>query len=81
MRVVIVSALCAGLAALAGCASNSGQSVEEAARQACEAQHFQTSAELAECIDQTTANIQAARDLGTKPPERPGPGGGQSRGH
>ncbi len=79
MRILVISALAAA-AALGGCAS-SGQTVEEAARETCEAQHFQTQAELAECISQTEINIEAARDLPNKPPERPSRGnggGGQS---
>ncbi|MES1199762.1 MAG: hypothetical protein ABUS48_07265 [Pseudomonadota bacterium] len=81
MRLAVISALCGAAVWLGGCSSQ-GQTVEEAARQACEAQHFATTQELAECIDQTVVNIQAARDLGNKPPERPqrGGGGGQ-QGH
>ena len=75
-RFLVISAIALAGVSLAGCQSHDEQSVAQAAREACEAQHLQTQAEVAECIDQMTANIETAREVGNQPPEKPEHGGG-----
>ncbi|MES1158470.1 MAG: hypothetical protein ABUL42_01105 [Terricaulis silvestris] len=75
-RFLVISAIALASAGLAGCQSHDEQSVAQAAQEACAAQHLQTQAEIAECVDQMTANIEAARELGSQPPDKPEHGGG-----
>jgi hypothetical protein len=65
---------------VAACAHNQRQSVTEAAREACEAEHVAAGAEMDACVVRTSESLQAAREYRADAPRQRPPGSTQRGG-